>query len=106
MRVCIYARYSSDLERGASVDDQILVCKERIAREHWALTATYADRGMSGANHLRPGYQQLLADVRNGEFDIVVAEALDRISRDQEHVASFYKQMMFAGVRVVTLAEG
>src|SRR5262249_4003985 len=41
-----------------------------------------------------------------GEFDIVLAEALDRISRDQEHVASFFKLMSFAGIRIVTLAEG
>ena len=106
MRVSIYARYSSDLQRAASIEDQFLVCKERIAREQWTLAATYADRGISGANLLRPGYQQLLTAARSGEFDIVLAEALDRISRDQEHVASFYKQMSFAGVRVVTLAEG
>jgi site-specific DNA recombinase len=106
MRVSIYARYSSDLQRAASVEDQVLICKERIVREQWTLAATYADRGISGASHLRPGYQQLLVGARNGEFDIVLAEALDRISRDQEHVASFFKQMSFAGIRVVTLAEG
>src|SRR5262249_47506513 len=70
------------------------------------LTATYTDRGMSGASNLRPGYQRLLEDARKGEFDIVLAEALDRISRDQEHVASFFKLMSFAGIRIVTLAEG
>jgi site-specific DNA recombinase len=106
MRVSIHARYSSDLQRAASIEDQILVCKERLVREGWTLTATYSDRGISGASHLRPGYQAMLAAARRGEFDIVLAEALDRISRDQEHVASFFKQMTFAGIRVVTLAEG
>lgn len=74
--------------------------------EGWSLIATYTDRGISGASHLRPGYQALLTAARNGEIDIVIAEALDRISRDQEHIAAFFKQMNFAGVRVVTLAEG
>jgi site-specific DNA recombinase len=106
MRVSIYARYSSDLQRAASIEDQITVCTERIAREKWTLAATYADRGISGASHLRPGYQNLLADAREDKFDIVLAEALDRISRDQEHVAAFFKQMSFAGIRIVTLAEG
>jgi len=55
---------------------------------------------------LRPSYQQLLADVRAGSFDIVVAEALDRLSRDQEHVAALFKQLSFSGVKIVTLAEG
>ena len=106
MRVSIYARYSSDLQRAASIEDHILVCKERVVREQWTLTATYTDRGLSGASPLRPGYQRLLADAHNGQFDIVLAEALDRISRDQEHVAAFFKQMSFAGIRIVTLAEG
>jgi site-specific DNA recombinase len=106
MRVSIYARYSSDLQREASIEDQVLVCTERLVREKWTLAATYTDRGISGASHLRPGYQKLLEGARNGEFDIVLAEALDRISRDQEHVASFFKLMSFAGIRIVTLAEG
>ena len=42
---------------------------------------------MSGTSHLRPGYQKLLEDMRHRLFDVVVAEALDRLSRDQEHVA-------------------
>ena len=55
---------------------------------------------------LRAGYQKLLEDARKGQFDVVVAEALDRLSRDQEHVAALYKQVAFASVKLVTLAEG
>ena len=40
------------------------------------------------------------------QFDVIVAEALDRISRDQEDVAGFFKRMSFAGVKIITLAEG
>ena len=36
----------------------------------------------------------------------MLAEALDRISRDQEHVAAFHKLVRFAEVRLVTLSEG
>ena len=41
-----------------------------------------------------------------GRFDVVVAEALDRLSRDQEDIAGLFKRLSFAGVRIVTLAEG
>lgn len=34
------------------------------------------------------------------------AEALDRLSRDQEDVAALYKRLSFAGIRIFTLAEG
>ena len=55
---------------------------------------------------LRPGIQTLLEDARRGAFDIVVAEALDRVSRDQADVAALFKHLQFAGVMIVTLAEG
>ena len=106
MRAAIYARYSSDMQRDASIEDQVRICKERIKREGWSLAATYSDRAMSGAQMLRPGYQKLLQEVRDGRVEIVVAEALDRISRDQEHVAAFFKQLTFAGVKLITVAEG
>jgi hypothetical protein len=47
MRVSIYARYSSDLQRAASIEDQILVCTERVVREQSSLVATYTDRSTS-----------------------------------------------------------
>ena len=39
-------------------------------------------------------------------FDVIVAEALDRLSRDQADVAGFCKRMKFAGIRIVALGEG
>jgi DNA invertase Pin-like site-specific DNA recombinase len=106
MRAVIYARYSSDQQRAASIEDQVRLCRERIDREGWTFLVTYSDAAMSGASRLRPGYQKLLEDARGGQFDLVVAEALDRISRDQEDIAGFYKQLGFCGVKLVTLAEG
>ncbi len=106
MRAAIYARYSSELQRAASIEDQVRLCKERVEREGWTLVATYTDHAMSGATALRPGYQELIEGARRGAFDVVVAEALDRMSRDQEHIAALYKRLSFEGIRLVTLAEG
>jgi site-specific DNA recombinase len=61
---------------------------------------------MSGAATLRPGYQAMLAGVREAGFDVVVAEALDHLSRDQEDIAALFKRLQFAGIRLVTLGEG
>ena len=47
-----------------------------------------------------------MQDVSRSEFDLIYAEALDRISRDQEDAAGFFKRMRFADVRMMTLAEG
>ena len=106
MRAVIYARYSSDNQREASIEDQSRRCRALIERESWIEIDGFADYAVSGATSQRPGFMALLDAVRAGRVDIVVAEALDRISRDQEHVAGFYKDLTFAGVRIVTLAEG
>jgi hypothetical protein len=48
----------------------------------------------------------MLDDAQRGRFGIVLAESLDRLSRDQEDIAGLYKRLSFAGVRIVTLSEG
>ena len=106
VRAALYARYSSDNQRDASIDDQLRVCATRVDREGWTVTAKYTDHAISGATTQRPGYQALLAAVKAGKIDIVVAESLDRFSRDLEHIAAFFKQTAFHGVRIHTLAEG
>lgn len=55
---------------------------------------------------IRRSLQDLLTAATAGRFDILVAEALDRLSRDQADVATIYKRLTFAGVKIVTLAEG
>ena len=106
MRAVIYARYSSDQQRTTSIDDQIRLCKEKIAREGWTLVQVYRDAAISGATTLRPGYQAMLEGAREAAFDVVVAEALDRLSRDQEDIAALFKRLQFAGIQLVTLGEG
>ncbi|WP_285675023.1 recombinase family protein, partial [Paralimibaculum aggregatum] len=102
----IYARYSSELQRAASIEDQVRVCRQRIEAEGWAAGPVYTDHAASGASHLRPGYQALLEGAREGRYAVLLAESLDRLSRDQEHVAGLFKRLSFAGVRLVTLSEG
>ena len=104
--VALYARYSSDNQRDASIEDQLRICRERAEHEGWCIIDTYCDRSISGASLIRPGIQALMADAQAHRFDIVLAESLDRISRDQEDIAGVYKRFTFAGVRMVTLSEG
>ncbi len=104
--VAIYARYSSDLQSQASIEDQIRLCSEKATAQSWNIYNCYTDAGISGASLMRPGIQMLMQDAINGAFDVLICEALDRLSRDQEDIAGLYKRMEFAGVKIVTLSEG
>lgn len=50
--------------------------------------------------------QALLRDAHDGEFEVILAESLDRLSRDQEDIAGIYKRLRFAGIELITLSEG
>ena len=102
----VYARFSSELQADRSIDDQVRLCRRFIQQQGWGYQYAYTDRAVSGASALRPAYQSLLEDARRGSYDVVVAEALDRLSRDQEDVAGLLKRLRFAGVRLYTVAEG
>ncbi len=105
-KVAIYARYSSDLQTDASIEDQNRLCDQRAEREGWKVYNHYTDHGISGASMMRPGIQMLMQDAAAGRFDVIISEALDRLSRDQEDIAGIYKRIQFADVKIITLSEG
>ena len=106
MRAAIYARFSTDMQRDASIDDQIRSCREYAARQGLTVVETYSDRAVSGASLMRSGMQKLLRDGRSGTFDVVISEGLDRLSRNQADIAQIYQSLLFADVMIETVAEG
>jgi site-specific DNA recombinase len=106
IRTAIYARYSSELQSDSSLEDQIRVCRDHAESKGWQVVQVFKDRAQTGSNMLRHGLQNMLEEVRHGEFDIVIAEAMDRFSRDQADIATIYKELKFHDVKLHTLAEG
>lgn len=107
MRLALYARFSTDQQRDASIDDQLRICREHAARQGWTdVVGHYEDRAASGASLVRAGIQRLLSDARAKKFDAVLAESLDRFSRDQERIAHLYNRLTRDGVQMVTISDG
>ena len=106
LRAAIYARYSTDMQSAASITDQVRICRRLAEERGWQVVEVFADEAISGATHLRPGFQAMQQAAIAGQFDVLVAEALDRLSRDQEHIAGLHKRMRFLGVEIFTKAEG
>src|SRR6187397_2031450 len=83
-RVRCYYRYSSDEQSdGWSIEAQDKACRSSVAsRPDWELAGQpYIDEAWSVKTVNRPAFQQMLADARAGQFDILVCHKLDRFSR-------------------------
>ena len=106
MRVGIYARYSSELQSKHSIEDQIALCRDRAKSENWTVVGTFTDYAISGATAQRPGLNALMEAARENKIDIVISEALDRLSRDQADIATLYKRLVAWQVPLFTLSEG
>ncbi|MBN9431703.1 MAG: recombinase family protein [Bosea sp.] len=106
MKVALYARYSSDNQRDASIADQLRMCRLHAEKQGWHIVEEYTDHAISGASLLRPGIQALISDAGRGRFDLILAEAMDRLSRDQEDIAGLFKRMSYSDVKIFTLSEG
>ena len=61
-RVALYARYSTDNQREASIEDRFRICREEAKREKWKIVGAYRNAGISGRVHYGvpgPGSAQL-----------------------------------------------
>lgn len=106
-RAAIYARFSSDLQSDRSIDDQIAVCRDYDKRNGMVVVMTFEDHAISGASMFgRDGMRSLLDTAKAGAFDVVVAESMSRLGRDQEDRAAIRKRLKFCGIEIATPADG
>lgn len=54
----------------------------------------------------RDGLMAMMDAARDLEFDVLVVEALDRLSRDQEDLAGIYKRLTHIGVEISAVHDG
>jgi len=104
MRTAAYARYSSDQQRDASLEDQLRNCRAYAARQGWPAPEEFTDAAMSGARNDRPGYLRLIAAA--GRLDVILVDDLSRLSRDSIESAQAVKRLTFAGVRLIGVSDG
>jgi len=99
-RAVIYARYSSEAQREASIADQVEVCRRHAERLGLRIVRTYQDAATSGASRFRADFSRLMADAERGRFDVVVCESIDRLGRKLSDVAGLFDQLPFRGIQI------
>jgi DNA invertase Pin-like site-specific DNA recombinase len=110
-RCAIYARYSSDLQRESSIEDQIRRCREYAERHGWSVVGDFvvADKAISAASVAgRDGLQRLVraAKLKNRPFDCLLVDDTSRLARDLSDALRTLKTLEFYGVTVVSVSQG
>lgn len=109
LRIAIYARYSSDKQNDASVDDQIRRCREHVAARGGSADPrlVFEDRAESGSSLARGGgIEALLGLARARAIDCIVVEDISRLTRNLADGSALYREFAFLGVRVIAVADG
>src|SRR3972149_1212718 len=106
MRAALYARYSSDKQREATIEDQFRNCLRLAEREDWQIIHKYTDEALSGAKINRPGYQALLEAAKRKEFDVIVVDEVSRLWRDQEEQWKAVKRLEYQQVHIRGVNDG
>jgi DNA invertase Pin-like site-specific DNA recombinase len=98
----IYARYSSDMQKATSIDGQLLLCRKVAERNCFKIVGEFVDAAKSGlTENARDGYQQMLDGVRNRDFDVVIVEHFDRLSRDPAAIARLFQLFAYNEVQLM-----
>ena len=98
----IYTRQSVDRADSISVKSQAEFCRREAAGKN---IRVYTDRGYSGKNVERPGFQTMMADVEAGRVRRVIVYRLDRISRSLLDFVKVMEVFQAHGVDFVSTME-
>ena len=103
MAEAIYVRQSKDKKDSLSIEGQIDFCRRECS--HPEAASVYTDRGFSGKNTKRPGFQQMMADVQAGKIEKIVVYRLDRLSRSITDFGELWQELEKYSVDFVSVNE-
>jgi DNA invertase Pin-like site-specific DNA recombinase len=110
MRCAIYARYSSDLQRESSIEDQIRRCREFAERRGWNVVEECVrhDAAISGAAIAgRDALASLVEDAKRKPrpFDRVLVDDTSRLARNIGDFLRVVEILQFHGVPITAVSQ-
>ena len=105
LKVVLYARFSSDLQRSESIDAQVRAMKKYCEQNRMQIIDTYVDEAKSATTDKRPSFQQMIEDSKKHIFEGIVVHKLDRFARNRYDSAMYKRTLRLNGVRVFSVLE-
>ena len=106
LRVCIYARFSTDEQDETSITDQIRLCRKLL--ESFDIECEiieYSDSAMSGELRDRPGINQVREAVEARRIDLLICEDSSRVFRNETACFELVETAVDLGVRVICIGD-
>ncbi len=100
-RVALYLRVSTVDQHP---ETQVFDLRQLAAQRGFEIVAEYTDK-ISGTKARRPGLDQMLADARQGRFDVVMVWASDRIARSVKHFLELLDELNHLNIEYVSFRE-
>lgn len=107
MRAVGYRRVSSQEQTdGHSLDAQTTHIQTYAQAQGWHLVEIYTDAGVSAkkGSH-RPAFEQMLREAKEGKFDVVIVDKIDRFYRHLSGLLSTLEQLNNHGVSLASVQE-
>ena len=102
MNVAAYARYSTENQDENSIETQFENIHDYCRKHQYNVVEHYFDKAKSGTNIERADFQEMIAAAKKGKFSAIVIYDITRGSRDVADWFNFRKQMMQAGVQIIS----
>ncbi|MBA4507495.1 recombinase family protein [Clostridium sporogenes] len=110
-RAGIYTRLSQERteewrNKSSSIETQIEICQEYANSENMNLVKVYTDYEYSGTNFDRPGYIEMMDDVRSGLINCIIIRDLSRLGREHLEMGRLVDKVFpFLGVRFISVVD-
>ncbi len=113
-RAVLYLRLSKeDADKIKKGDDSASIKNQRLLLTDYALdkglkiVRVYSDDDESGLYDNRPDFEKMMSDAKLGEFDVIIAKAQSRFSRNMEHIEKYlHHDLPNLGIRFIGVVDG
>ena len=110
MKCAIYARFSSDLQRPTSIEDQLRQCRDFAIQQGWVVAEEFVrfDEAKSAATLAgRDALKSLLEDAKKkpAPFDCLLVDDTSRLARYLPDVLSLNDKLRYHGVFIYAVAQ-
>ena len=110
MRCAIYARFSSDLQRPTSIEDQLRRCRDFAEKQGWSIVEEFVrcDQARSAATTAgREALNELMtaAKLKPCPFDCLLVDDTSRLARNLPDVLNMNDRLLYSGVFIYAVAQ-